>query len=190
MKMKNIPFGQLAMEFVSVVFAVILALGLNSYKQALDAESEAIVLKNSIIKECQENLIKVDSMLIKNQDYANYLDSLVSLDPDDVQGVKFIYEIELLTDAAWVIAQNNAAINKLDQDFLISSAEIYQTQVFFTEFSRSFFQNLGIMATQQDETPPYSTALSLYFNISVINNGANDLKQSYQELITKYAAEE
>ena len=173
-----------------MVFAVILALGLNSYKQSLDSESEALVLKNSIIKECQENLIKVDSMLIKNQDYADYLDSLVSLEPDEVNRVMFKYELELLTDAAWVIAQNNVAINKLDQDFLISSAEIYQSQVFFTEFSRSFFQNLGIMATKQDEIPPYSTALSLYFNISVINNGANDLKKSYQELITKYASEE
>ena len=186
MKLNNIPIGQLAMEFISVVFAVLLALGLNSYKQSIDINEEAEIIKASILKECHQNKAKIDSMLIANQSYASYLDSLVSLDPDEVNNVTFKYNLELLTDAAWVIAQNNSAINKLDQEFLINVAEIYQTQIFFTEFSRSFFENLGSFVIKQDENPPYSTALALYFNVNIINNSCSELLNTYQDLFDKY----
>ena len=39
--MKKKAIAQIGFEFLSVVFAVLLALGLNSYKQELDFENES-----------------------------------------------------------------------------------------------------------------------------------------------------
>ena len=167
------------------MFAVLLALGLNSYKQSLDREEEAVKLKNSIIAECKKNKLKVDSILIKNEAYALYLDSLVSLDEEDIGAVAFKYDFELLTNAAWVIAQNNAAINDLDQDFLLEAAEIYHNQEFFKDFAQSFFSNLGKQVTEQHKIPPYNLALSLYFNVNVMNNSANQLIDRYEKILAK-----
>lgn len=185
--MNKKALSQIAFEFLSILFAVLLALGLNSYKENIDANIEADIIKQSILKECKENQLKVDSMLLKNEAYYSYLDSLVSLEPDDVDGVSFAYELEFLTDAAWVIAQNNSSINNLDQEFLVSVAEIYQSQAFFTEFSRSFFENIGTYVSRQDEVPPYNTALSLYFNIDVMNSTAKSLQENYKSLFTEYS---
>ena len=52
---------QIAFEFLSVVFAVLLALGLNSYKQNLDLKNEAKFLSQNILNECRSNLSKLDS---------------------------------------------------------------------------------------------------------------------------------
>ena len=177
---------QVVFEFTSILFAVLLALGLNAYKGNVDAKNEAEVLKRSILKECKENRIKIDSMLIKNKSYYNYLDSLVSLDPDDVSSVPFAYDLEFLTNAAWTIAQNNTAINQLDQEFLIALADIYQSQEFFTDFSLSFFKSIGEYATQQDNIPPYNTALSLYYSISVMNSNMESLREDYDMIFEEY----
>ncbi len=176
---------QVVFEFTSILFAVLLALGLNSFKSNIDLKNEARVLKKSILKECQENSIKIDSMLINNRDFYNYLDSLVSLPPDDVVGVSFSFDFEILTNAAWTMAQNNNAINQLDQDFLIQMAEIYQSQTFFTDFARSLFTSLGDYAMKQDDVTPYNAALSLYYNIHVMNSSLESLQEEYALLFEK-----
>ncbi|MEO1254747.1 MAG: hypothetical protein AAFY41_07675, partial [Bacteroidota bacterium] len=181
--------AQIAFEFLSILFAVLLALGLNSLKESIDSDNEANTLKVSILKECAENQLKVDSLLINNQDYFNYLDSLIRLDPDDIESIPFQYNLELLTNAAWVIAQNNSSINNLDQDFLVSVAEIYQSQEFFTEFSRSFFENFGSYLSQQDDVTPHTMAISLYFNLNVMNGTARSLQEEYRNLLTKHPVE-
>lgn len=184
--MNKKAIARIAFEFISVVFAVLLALGLNSYKQSVDAEDEALILKSSILKECTENLIKIDSFRINNSEYYSYLDSLVNLGEDEVDDFFFQANIELLTNGAWTIAQNNSSINRLNQEFLIEAAEIYQTQEFYSEFSVSFFENVGNYLNRQDEVTPYTTALSLYFNMNVLNNSAEELSKQYMRFLRRY----
>ena len=186
MKVKKIPFGQLAMEFISVVFAVLLALGMNSYKQSLDTQSEADLIKKSILLECKNNYANIDSTLVANQEFYDYVDSLVHLDPEDVNNVSFNYSFELLNNAAWKIALNNKAVNYIDQEFLIIAAGIYHTQEFYTDFTSSFYQNLAEHVTRMDEVPPYNTALSFYYSLNVMNSSAHELQSRYQEFIDKY----
>lgn len=184
--MKKISVPQLILEFISVVFAVLLALGLNSFKQSLDQKASARQLKNAIISECERNLIKLDSVFSKNQGYAEYLDSLVRLEPEDITGFYFTFEFELLTNGAWQIAQNNTDINRLDPEFLLNAADLYHMQDFYTEFSSNVFQNVGNTLIQKDKVSNANMAISMYYNVNVMFNAATDLKKSYKEFLEKY----
>ncbi|WP_421878218.1 hypothetical protein [Marinoscillum sp.] len=186
MKFQKIPFGQLSIEFLSVVFAVLLALGLNSYKQSLDTRSEAKLIKESILLECRTNYAKIDSTLSANQAFYDYIDSLVQLGPGEVNNVSFNYSFELLNASAWSIALNNNAVNYLDQESLLFAAEIYHTQEFYTDFTSSFYQNLTEHITRMDEVPPYNTALSFYYSLNVMNPSANELQSKYLDFLEKY----
>ena len=177
---------QIISEFISVVFAVLLALGLNSYKQNVDAEAEAERIKDSIIKEVELNLSRVDSTLYKNQDYANYLDSLVRMDPDDGNGFYFAYDFELLTSSAWQLSQNNSVTNSLNEDLLIEAAAIYQTQSFYQNFSEKMFQSIGQLLAQQDQLKESDMILSMYYNIGVMNSVAEDLKSKQENFLSKH----
>ena len=183
---KKISIPQLILEFISVVFAVLLALGLNTYKESKTLEKEAIKLQHSILKECRNNQRKIDSVLIKNQYYYDYLDSLVNLEPDDVTGFYFEYDYELLTSSAWEIAMNNPAVNELDQDFLTSAADIYQAQAFYLDFSKSVFENIGIFVSRMDELKEANLALSMYYSIGVMNSSAMSLQEDYKEFFTTF----
>ncbi|MEQ9467005.1 MAG: hypothetical protein RLN88_06300 [Ekhidna sp.] len=184
--MKKKALTQIAFEFLSIVFAVLLALGLNSYKQSIDLEKDAKTLKKSILLECRNNYARIDSTMYMNKDFYNYIDSLVRLNPDDITNVSFNYGFELLANSAWNIAQNNKAINALDQQFLLDAADIYHTQEFYTEFTSSFYQNMGQHITQMDEIPPYNTALSFYYSLNVMNSAAGDLQDKLKLLFDTY----
>ena len=184
--MKKKALTQIAFEFLSIVFAVLLALGLNSYKQSIDLEKDAEVLKKSILLECRNNYARIDSTMQMNEDFSNYIDSLVRLNPEDVEGVSFNYGFELLSNSAWNIAQNNKAINALDQQFLLDVADIYHTQAFYTEFTSSFYQKIGQHITQMDAIPPYNTALSFYYSLNVMNSAADDLQSKLAVLFDSY----
>ncbi len=186
MKKVNISVPQLLIEFLSVVFAVLLALGLNSYKQSRDVRQSANTLRSAIISECKKNLSKIDSVLIKNRDYEAFLDSLVRLDEDKVSGLYFSYSFQLLTNGAWVITQNSSAANTIDQEFLLDAADIYHSQEFFHDFSTQFFQNVGMILSNDDQRKESNLVHSLYYNVNVMNSTASELKKDYVSFLAKY----
>ena len=184
--MNRKAIAQIAFEFLSIVFAVLLALGLNSVKQNIDAKTEADKIKKAIVNECRLNLSRVDSTTAKNKDYAEYLDSLIQLDNEDIGGFYFAYDFELLTSSAWKLSQNNLVTNNLPDTFLMEAAVIYQTQSFYQNFSEKTFQSIGALIAQQEGLEPADMALSMYYNVAVINNVAEGLRQDQKEFLNKY----
>lgn len=78
MAKKQISFWPLFIEFASVVFAVLLALGLNSYKQNQDLREESRLLSKKNLADCQRNLLELDTIYHQNEAYLKYLDSLLA----------------------------------------------------------------------------------------------------------------
>lgn len=183
----SISLSQLIIEFLSVIFAVLFALGINSYRETRNHKKEAHNLKLAILHEFKTNQIKIDSMLHNNQLYFDYLDSLVKMDRNAVKSVQLNYKLDLLTSAAWQLAQNNASSNLIDQEFLLSAAELYQTQDFFINYASGFFQNVGADLKRQHETSDYDTALSLYFHMNVLMSFSHSLSKGYADFLIKYA---
>lgn len=186
MKKLNLSIPQLLIEFISVVFAVLLALGLNSYKQSRDVREDALSLHAAILSEFKENLNKIDSVLIKNREYEEFLDSLVHLEDDKIKSFYFSYSFQMLTSSAWSITQNSDAANQMDQEFLLKAADIYQTQEFFHEYSTQFFQNVGVMIANLGENTEPRMVRSLYYNVNVMNTSAKGLKKDYEEFLEDY----
>ncbi len=116
------------LEFISVVFAVSLALALNSYKQSIDTEKKAISLQASIYQECKRNKIKIDSIIINNEAYINFLDSIIRV--EDKENVRFYFDFsfELLYRSFWNMEQNSDAFDQIDKDFIFKVSGIYENQ--------------------------------------------------------------
>lgn len=184
--MKKKALTQIAFEFVSIVFAVLLALGLSTYKNSIDLENESLNVRQNIIKEFKTNLSKVDSVLIKNVIYTNYLDSMVRLRPEEVNSFYFDYEFELLTHSAWDIAQNNSSTSLIETQFLLDAADIYHMQNFLEGFAGNVFENIGLALMRKNELQDYNMALSVYYNVDLMNNVSRSLKESYTEFLNKY----
>lgn len=182
----KISIPNLIIEFVSVVFAVLLALGLNSYKQSLDNEAAAEAMKKAIISECHQNYLKTDSLITNNREYSILLDSLVQLNSEDIPHVPFFYHFELLTHGAWEAAQRGNNMQDIDPQFLLDAADIYHTQQFYTDFASSFFGNVGSFLAHQNSLDQANMALAMYYYTGVLNNSVDDLRLKYEGFLAKY----
>ncbi len=185
--MKNKAVWQILFEFLSIVFAVLLALGLNSAKQNLDFKNEAQFLTQKIIEECKRNKLELDSVYHQNNEYKIYLDSLQSL--DKIEG-NFTISIasELLTKSAWDFTKVSRSFSYLDENFLNDVAELYEKQDYYMLISNQMFQNMGEMLIS-DPKPEKTVNISAYYLLN-LNVTAEDLQQTYTQFLNKYQSTE
>ena len=181
--MKKKAFAQIAFEFLSIVFAVLLALGLNTFKQSLDLQNEAALLKNKIILECKHNQLELDTVINLNSDFKKYLDSLNQLD-EVVEDFNISIASELLTKSAWNFTLASKSFSHLDEDFLNDAATVYEMQEYYMLISNQMFQNFGQMILSDPEVEQ-SISISDYY-LSNLNATASSLKNAYTQFLTKY----
>ncbi len=166
--------SQILIEFISVVFAVLLALALNAYKESLETRRKADKIKESILMECLSNQEKVKSVLDDNREYFDYIDSLSQLQEKDVKGFGFKFEFELLTKSAWEIAHNTDAVNSINQEFLLQAADLYELQEFIMTFSQEIFSQVGVFISRAESYNSAELVQTMHYYLRIINSVANE----------------
>ena len=181
--MKKKALTQIAFEFLSIVFAVLLALGLNSYKQNKDLEEEADFLREKILIECSKNKLKLDTVFSDNQVYKQELDSMLAL--DEIGGsFNISISSELLTKSAWDFTQASRSFSFLNEEFLNDAALLYERQNYYMHISNQMFQNLGEMLISDPE-PRKTVSICNYYLLN-LNSSAEELMKNYEDFLKKY----
>ena len=186
--MKKKAIAQIAFEFLSIVFAVLLALGLNSYKQNADLKSESQLLESNILDECQANLLKLDSSIYENEIYQAYLDSLLS--SDEIDGFEFNFQNKLLSSIAWNFTTSSKSFQFMNPDFLNDAAELYENQDYYMKISNQMFEHLGDMILQIDNTEARTLTLTGDYYLSNLISASKELRSNYQRFLKKHSRKE
>lgn len=185
MSKKQISFWPLFTEFLSVVFAVLLALGLNSYKQNNDLKEEGALLSQKILAECQRNLNELDSVNAQNQAYLEYLDSLIT-QGDEVSGFSIDFNGELLTSSAWKYTQGSRAFNYIDSDLLNDATVVYELQDYYMKVSGDMFQNIGDMVLNSDNVKSLTLIKTSHYFTRNAHEAGRQLENAYIELLADH----
>lgn len=181
--MKKRAVWQIIFEFLSIVFAVLLALGLNAFKQNADLQNEAEFLTQKIILECNRNQMELDTVFTQNKEFKVYLDSLQSL--DKIQGnFQISIASELLTKSAWDFTKASRSFSYLDENFLNDAAELYEKQDYYMLISNQMFQNMGELLIS-NPAPEETVKISNYYLLN-LNTTADDLFKTYKNFLKKY----
>ncbi len=183
MSKKILSPWQIIIEFISVVFAVLLALGLNSYKQSSDLEDEAELLKTKILRECQQNMLELDTVLRDNLEFKAYIDSLRDAE-DTPETFNISIASELLTRSAWEFTTSSRSFSYLDEDFLEEAALVYERQDYYMLISNQMFQNMGEMI-MSDPEPRATLSISNYYLLN-LNASAENLLDNYRDFLEQY----
>ncbi|WP_420578539.1 hypothetical protein [Ekhidna sp.] len=182
--MKKKALAQIGFEFLSIVFAVLLALGLNSYKQNRDLEDEGLLLREKILKECQRNNIELDSVLAVNKAFFVQLDSLFRAESIQTNQFNISIENELLTRSAWDFTKASRSFSYIDEDFLGDAAVLYEKQTYYMSIANQMFEKIGDMLMGD---PDMEKVIKLtHYYLSNLNNAAEDLKNTYSRFLEKY----
>ncbi len=185
MAKKQISFWPLLIEFISVVFAVLLALGLNSYKQTMDLREESEILSQKILTECARNLDALDSVNIQNNGYLTYLDSMLSL-KGEIEGFSINFGGELLTSSAWKYTQNSRAFNYMDSELLNDATVVYELQDYYMKVSGDMFQNIGEMVLNSENVESVTLLKTSHYFTTNAHDVGQQLENAYKELLADH----
>ncbi|MEO9485421.1 MAG: hypothetical protein ABJG47_18320 [Ekhidna sp.] len=181
--MKKKALTQIAFESLSIVFAVLLALGLNSYKQAWDLQRESQLLKKNILKECRSNLEKLEVAIQENEDFQLFIDSL--LQSDEIRGFHFSYNNELLSSISWNFTKTSRSFQYMDPVFLTEAAEVYENQDYYMQIANQMFEHLGDMIMQVDNIKPRTLTQTGNYYLSNLISASKNLQEDYQNFLDK-----
>lgn len=191
MKVNKENIGKIAVEFVSVVFAVLLALGLNHWRENTINEQLATDSYQRIKNEINDNVAELDSSLVEFDQYLEQiakekvlLDSLA----DDYKGVNWEYAHPVLSIDAWKAATITNAVLNMDPDLVEDLADVYAIQEMYMEFGFNFFDRVAEMARFKDEPRILIEIIQTHYSIS--KSIAQSLRNGYQDFLDEYPNDE
>ena len=145
-------FKTIALEVFSVVFAVLLALGLNNWwKERSNIELGEEALK-SIVAEMDRNMheldtavdqlqIQLDNLNLEREKYENNTDSTYTLG----------YSHTVLSNNAWRTANITQAILYIDPDIIMEISDIYSIQELYSDFGNNYFKQYSSIEFNKEE---------------------------------------
>ncbi|MEO1050688.1 MAG: hypothetical protein AAFX87_08675 [Bacteroidota bacterium] len=144
---------KILLEIPAVIIAVLLALGLNSWKQDRDDKAMAQKSLQNIIFEIQNNLSAVKESIEDNDQARPYLDSTMARIDSGAQDIDFdiSYDHSILSSAAWESANLTGAINHLDTKLVIDIADLYRIQDIYMNMGENFFLKMSSVEFNSDD---------------------------------------
>ncbi|MEQ9425002.1 MAG: hypothetical protein RJQ09_11320 [Cyclobacteriaceae bacterium] len=180
-------FKLLLMEMASVVFAVLLALGLNAWRENHKNEQLAEQAYENILTELRQNAVELDSGIL---DFEIRLTVLKTIEDSlerghEVQKFYFGYSQPVLNKTAWSTANLTQAIVYMDPEVVMDISQLYIVQDVFNEFGFGYFSKMTDPYMQMDENVLARTRSNL-MQIGIAEQLGRSLLSAYQEFFELY----
>ena len=153
---------ELLLEAGSVVFAVLLALGVDEWRERRDQEALAERARASILEEVRANREELRGTLEPNRALLRKIEAALprlAEDPgarieegSDVQ-LAITYQVALLSSASWRTAQMTQAAHFLDFDWVTRVSRVYDQQDLYLTNQSGVVELISSMAEIEEDDP-------------------------------------
>lgn len=143
-------------EFLSIVIAVVLAMGLTEWRQDILDHRQAEESYQNIIEEIQNNH---NNLL---PDSANMVRSILGIDDwlktstdyrDTIEEMS--YELKLLSKSAWEVAKMNQSLTFIDNQRVLNASIVYEFHDLYATSGRDAFASLRDLQKVDNTSPEY-----------------------------------
>lgn len=166
---------ELLLEAVSVVFAVLVALGVDEWRQDRENLRLAQRALSGIEAEIRGNLGELDGAREANQAMLEQLEAVLGSEGPQSFGIQFEYA--LLSSAAWQTSQVTQAIHFVDYGLVQRVARVYDLQTLFVEGQRGLVEQLSVGLGPDSPVAPLQRRLEV---LGLLEAG---LTESYREIL-------
>jgi hypothetical protein len=153
---------ELLLETVSVVFAVLLALGVDEWRERRNQEALAERARASILEEVRANREELRGTREANRALFEKIEAALprlAEDPgarieegSDVQ-LAVTYQVALLSSASWQTAQMTQAAHFLDFDWVTRISRVYDQQALYLTNQSGIVELISSMAEIEEDDP-------------------------------------
>lgn len=150
---------EIALEAASVIFAVLLALGVNEWRQNRADAALAAHARQLVVEEVRQNRDEVAQTLESHRALAvaiaNTLERLDAASADDEGDVSLAIDFVLMesSSAAWETAKVTEAMQHLDFVWVMRAARVYSLQELCATTQIGFLDTMASPSGPHDEAP-------------------------------------
>ncbi|MEO9803890.1 MAG: hypothetical protein ABJF04_11605 [Reichenbachiella sp.] len=187
-KKKKPWIGKLLMEFASVVFAVLLALGLNHWREA---EAERKVAEKALINVFLEVHINQKDVANEITTYSERIEEVRVIKDlfDNREGEDISYSLgfnlPLLSNSAWNVANNTGAIKDFELELLMELSDIYAFQEMYQRNGMDYLQKMNSVEYKK-EANAAAILDSNYGQLNAYRSWSEQLSDMYLEFLKSY----
>ena len=179
-------WGKAGFEIVGIVFAVLLALWLEGWREDVELQQRADDHLTRIRAEITENRSSVQSSIIDHRALIEGLDAALDADGINMNDVGPYLKIEggSTSDASWRSAQLSQSINQIPLETMGNLAALYDTQAYYIDYLNYFFQQYVDMVTEIEAAPSNRVLIRKFRqHLSITNVLAEQLLDRYDTFL-------
>jgi hypothetical protein len=171
----------LAVEAVSVVFAVLLALAINEWRQGREEARVAADALARLRTEIQQNHDNLAGVLDQQEEALDGLGTAI----DDLQagrrpqgGFAFNFQTEQVRNAAWETALLTQAVRFIDYEEVSRAADVYELQELVNAGVQRVLDRMSALGAGDDE--------QLVRDLQLVRGAATQLLSLERQLVERY----
>ncbi len=170
--------GGLLLEAAMVVFAVLVALGVDEWRQTAELQEQVDRARAGVEAELRSNQSELAAGLVSisamNDTVSVMVNDLRAGRPPVTRG--FAGELPDFSDAAWQAAQVTGTVARMDYEWVLATARVYETQRLASDSQLRLIELLGASVLRQPDLDRYEDLRGQLF-VTL---------QVYQALVEKY----
>ena len=192
MKNERLNIQRLIFEFISVSFAVLIALLVNQWREEYNNGKLAEKAIYNIKQELQENKDVMAILIPSHKSTLSHIDSIIGREEKNISTVdsNILIDVTLISSSAWEMAEITNAIFYLDFDDANKMAKVYNLQSYYESIIKQFIlknsfsyqsdQDLEFLRNNKqflETIIPLEEDLQNYFNLLLKNVLVEEIKE-------------
>lgn len=184
--MKKATVKKVGLEILSIVFAVLLALGLNHWREERTQQAAADQSLTNILVEVHQNRRSLNDDL---DDFRTSLRKLeaakAEIENGKAKSSGLSFHMPLLSSAAWDIANTTGAVGRFDLALLIELSALYDFQALYYANGTDYFRSFSSLEANKPEN--FNALLeSNIAQLKISLNWGEQLRDEYDQLFQSY----
>ncbi|MCP4660296.1 MAG: hypothetical protein GY856_33260 [bacterium] len=175
---------ELALEAASVVFAVLVALAVDEWRDNRANAQLATRARASIIEEIRANRADLSESREDNQAILASIDQALSkIDTDETVQVNVDFSVSLLSSSAWETAQMTRSVHFLEYEWLAKISTLYELQEFYEDLQSELVSYFTGVDGDCTDGEPEILLRGLRRHVETVSRIHDNLLDEYTEIL-------
>lgn len=174
---------EILLEAASVVFAVLLALAVDEWRENRSRRAAAARAQESIVHEIRANRVELESTRKSNEAGLKRLSvQIQALSTGRISELTTGLSLAQFSSAAWQAAQSTDAPQLMDFAWLVEAAGVYETQRVYVQMQNEFLVGVSDIGSVESDAQRLGVMRRLEGRLRLLQNISAELVEEYQEL--------
>lgn len=175
---------ELLLEAASVVFAVLLALAVDEWRETKSQKALAARARASILEEIRGNEAELRGTRDKNRALLQRIEeTLPRIKQEPETSLEFNFQIALLSSASWHTAQMTQAASLLDFDWLRRVSKVYELQELYATSQSAVVDRIGGISEILEDDEPQRMVTIIAERLRVALRIQDSLLEEYAKIL-------